>query len=169
MRAADPVSSAARAIEDARPRRAFRILLAAARAGRPEVFLNLGFAYDVGQGVRRCKRKALHWYHRAFANGEASAAYNMATVYRDRGDVLRAVRWSRHAVELGESGSNVLLGQLLLGRLGDPEGALEAFHRVGADACQADVENAAVWAATVEGMLAGPEGRLRGQSTGEDE
>lgn len=137
-----------------RYRQAFRVLLRAARKGDHSVFLNLGFAYDAGQGVRRCRRKALHWYRRALDGGdEGAAANNIGTVYRDRGDVLRAMRWFRRAVATGDRASNLELGKLLLGKVGQPREALACFKAVGREESDSVIEAARTWAAVAEGML----------------
>jgi TPR repeat protein len=47
-------------VERRRFSEAFRVLLTAARSGDNSVFINLGYAYDVGRGIRQSKRKALH-------------------------------------------------------------------------------------------------------------
>jgi TPR repeat protein len=135
-------------------RQAFRVLLSAARRGDTTVFLNLGYVYDMGQGIRKSRRKALRWYRRALAAGETTAAHNIGTVYRDRHDVLRAIRWFQLAVDMGHSGSNLELGQLLLARLGQPAEALACFRAVGAKESDAEVEAAKTWAAVAEGVLA---------------
>ena len=137
-----------------RHREAFRLLLKAGRKGDDRVFLNLGFAYDLGHGIRKSKTKALYWYRRAFVRGEGVAAHNIATVYRDRGDVIRAVRWLRRAVALGQSGSNLELGQLLLSHFGQVDEALACFKAVGAQESAADIEAARTWTAVTEGLLA---------------
>jgi len=133
------------------------VLLHAARKGEAEVFLNLGYAYDVGHGIRRCRRRALHWYRRALESDEASAgsaANNIGTIYRDRDDVLRAAKWFRRAVAAGNSASNLALGMLLVGRLGRPTEALACFRAVGPDASEASIEAATTWAAFAENLLA---------------
>jgi hypothetical protein len=60
----DTVELACRLADQHRYREAFRLLLRSGRNGDSRVYLNLGFAYDVGQGIRRSKAKALHWYRR---------------------------------------------------------------------------------------------------------
>jgi TPR repeat protein len=154
----DTVELACRLADQHRYREAFRLLLRSGRNGDSRVYLNLGFAYDVGQGIRRSKAKALHWYRRALQAGDATAAHNIATVFRDRGDVVRSGRWLRRAVALGESGSNLELGQLLLSHLGQPEEALACFRAIGEDESEADREAAKAWVAVAEGLLAGREG-----------
>jgi TPR repeat protein len=152
-RSRDAIASSCRLLDHGRPREAFRLLLRAAQAGDTAVYLNLGYAYDVGQGTRQSKRKALYWYQRASAKGASSAAHNIATVYRDRGQVLRAIRWLERAVALGDSASNLDLGQLLLARLGQPGEALTCFRNVGVAASEADIEAATVWSAVAQGIL----------------
>jgi uncharacterized protein len=136
-------------------RAAFRVLLHAAKRSDHRAFVNLGYAYDVGRGVRRSKAKALRWYRRALEHNEAAAAANnIGTIYRDRGDALRARSWFRRAVALGSSGSNVALGKLLLGHFGSPLEALACFRSVAnSEACEADVEEAAALAAVTEKTL----------------
>ena len=161
MVVADPVARAEQLGERGQVAEAFRVLLRAAQRGDSSVYLNLGVAYDCGRGVRRSRCQAVRWYRKAVALGEAAGAHNIATVYRDRGDSLRTLRWLEQAIRLGDSGSNVLRGQLLLARLGQPVEALAAFRAVGPDACEADIEAAQVWAAVVEGMLSTSEQRGR--------
>jgi uncharacterized protein len=143
-----------RLADQRRYRQAFRVLLKAARRGDSTVFMNLGYAYDVGRGIRKSKREALLWCRRALAAGEGAAAHNIATVYRDRGDVMRAVRWLRRSVGLGNRGSNLELGQLLLGRLGQPAEAMACFRTVGPEESDAVTEAANAWTAVAEGILA---------------
>jgi tetratricopeptide (TPR) repeat protein len=142
----DPIERGARLEASGQLHAAFRLYLRAARSGNSDVFLNLGGAYDLGRGIRRCRSKALHWYRRAYADGQASGANNIATVYRDQGDTLRAIRWCERAVAMGDEGANILLGQLWLVAL--------CFRSVGPNECAADIEASRVWAAVAEGMLA---------------
>jgi TPR repeat protein len=150
----DSFHLAYRLAERGRYREAFRVLLKAGRRGDTLVFMNLAYAYDVGQGIRQSKRRALHWYRRALASGETSAAHNIATVYRDRHQTARTVRWFRRAIALGDSGSNVDLGQLFLGGMGQPAEALACFRSVGTGESEAAIEAARIWTAVAEGMLA---------------
>jgi TPR repeat protein len=131
----------------------------AGRRGDPNVFVNLGYAYDVGQGIRKSRRRALRWYRLAVSRGEAAAALNIGTVYRDRGDVIRSLKWFSRAVRMGHPGANLEVGQLLLARMGQPEQALRCFRAVSSDASDAEVEAARAWAARVEDMIATRESR----------
>ncbi len=161
----DPIVSAERLEQQGKLRAAFNVLLRAARRGDHSVWLNLGYAYDVGQGVKRSSAKALRWYRLAAGDGNAAGAHNVATVDSVRGDVAGALRWLERAVQLGDSGSNLLMGQLLLSRMGQPHTALACFRAVGNEECEAVVEASRAWAAMAENIIAQVEprgGRTRG-------
>ncbi len=143
-----------RLADQRRYRLAFRVLLSAAQQGDRSVFMNLAYAYDVGQGIRQSKRKALHWYRQALRAGQSAAAHNIATVHRDRGDTIRAARWFARAVALGHRGSNLELGQLILGGLGQPADAVACFRAVGSEESDVVSEAARTWTAVAEGVLA---------------
>jgi TPR repeat protein len=89
---------------------AFRLLRRAVEIGDERAAGPLGYAYDVGQGVRRNKALALSWYHRAVNHGDGGAASNISTVYRDRGDLRLSHRWALRAVEMGDGDAAVTAG-----------------------------------------------------------
>jgi TPR repeat protein len=62
----------------------------------------LGYAYDIGLGTRRNKRQAVRWYTVDYRNGHSGGAANLATVYRDLGDLRRAFAWWMRAAALGD-------------------------------------------------------------------
>jgi len=95
---------------DGKPRSAFRLILAAAKLGDPYGQQNLGYFYDVGIGVKPNRAAAMHWYMRAYRQGDCCSANNIGTIYRDEGDSTRALEWFERAVDLGDSGSGVLVG-----------------------------------------------------------
>ena len=90
-----------RVLVRANPEVAARVFLEAASAGTRSAFHSLGYCVDVGVGVRRNSRLALRWYRRAWRHGGETAAANIATVYRDRGLLSRAVAWWKKAMEAG--------------------------------------------------------------------
>ena len=94
--------------------RAFSSFLAGARAGDSSSQLNLGYFYDRGLGVVASQEKALHWYLRAWKQGNASAAANIATIHRDRGSMRRAIRWFGLALRHGNTDSALDLGEVYL-------------------------------------------------------
>jgi hypothetical protein len=86
---------------------AFRLFLAAANAGDRAAQTNIGNFYDMGIGRRCNKVSALYWYRRAYRRGDASAANNIATIWRDKHEPQRALAWFRRAVRLGDDSSNL--------------------------------------------------------------
>jgi TPR repeat protein len=95
-------------------RAAFSLFLKGAKAGDRSCQLNVGHCYDVGSGTRPSRSKALHWYRRAYRSGDASAANNIGTIWRDRKDTPRALSWFRRAVVLGDFDANLEIAKIHL-------------------------------------------------------
>lgn len=111
---------------------AVRLLRRAVESGDENAAGSLGYAYDVGQGIGRNKALALEWYRRAVRHGDCGAATNIATVYRDRGDLRGAHRWALRAMELGDGDAAVTAGYNYLYGIGvrrDLGMARRLFHR----------------------------------------
>jgi TPR repeat protein len=82
-------------------RRAFELFLRAAQMGDKSSQLDLGYFFDQGLSVKKNMKQALRWYHRAYSQGDACGANNIATVYRDMGQVKRMLWWYRRAAAMG--------------------------------------------------------------------
>jgi uncharacterized protein len=93
---------------------AFRRFLAAAKAGDRAAQTNIGYFYDMGIGTRCNKMSALYWYSRAYRRGDASAANNIGTIWRDKHKPQRALAWFRRAVRLGNDSSNLNIAKHFL-------------------------------------------------------
>jgi TPR repeat protein len=83
-------------------RQAFALFLQAARLGDVSSQLDLGYFFDQGLSVKKDKKKALEWYRRAYRQGDAGAANNIATIYRDLGDTRKMLWWFRRAAAMGD-------------------------------------------------------------------
>ena len=92
------------------PGYAFRLFKHAAEQGQVNAFASLGLAYDNGLGTQRNKKKAAYWYMRALRNGESIGAANLATVYRDAGNLRRAFSWWMRAAAMSDGDSMVDAG-----------------------------------------------------------
>ena len=92
------------------PAYSVRLFRRAAQAGDLTATGSLGYAYDVGLGVRGNKSLAIKWYRRAARLGSSTAVSNLATVYRDRGELKRAHQWWRRAAEMGDGDAAVSAG-----------------------------------------------------------
>ena len=86
---------------------AFRLYLAAAKAGDTSCQINVGNFYDDGLGVRRNRSAAMYWYKRAYRRGQACAAHNIGVMWRNEGKYRRALYWFKKAVRLGEDEDNL--------------------------------------------------------------
>jgi len=95
-------------------RGAFRLFLAGAKAGDTGCQLNLGNYYDDGKGIRRNRAKALYWYKKAYRRGDASAAYNIAILWRNEHEPTRALPWFKRAVKMGDAEANLEIAKYLL-------------------------------------------------------
>jgi hypothetical protein len=84
------------------PGYAFRLLKTASEGGHKVAAASLGYAYDVGLGTNRNKRQAVRWYTVDYRNGHSGGAANLATVYRDFGDLRGAFGWWMRAAAMGD-------------------------------------------------------------------
>ena len=97
-------------------RAAFRLFLKAAKSGDRAAKLNVGYFYDQGLGVGRDLTAALYWYKRPYRSGDASAANNIGTIWRDKGNAKQALAWFQRAVRLGDHATNLEIAKHFLGR-----------------------------------------------------
>jgi TPR repeat protein len=117
-------------LDDGHAREAFRLFLSAAKAGHLGAQVVVGYLYDAGKGVRRSRDLALCWYRKAARRGDASAANNIATVYRDDGRLRLAMRWFDKAVSLGNADSLLEMARLYAGPLNDKARARRLIVRL---------------------------------------
>jgi TPR repeat protein len=117
-------------MEQGRIEDAFRLFFAAAKAGDSRAQLNVGYLYDTGQGVVRSRALALQWYRKAVRGGEAAAANNIGTIYRDEGRLRLAVRWFEKAAAMGDGDAVLEVAKLYAGPLEEPTKARKLLSRV---------------------------------------
>ena len=76
-----------------------------ANAGDADAQHNLGYAYDIGQGVPQDYAQAAAWYRKAAEQGLAAAQSNLGAMYaKSQGvpqDYAQAVAWYCKAAEQG--------------------------------------------------------------------
>lgn len=102
-----------------RLRPAFRLFLAAAKAGITPAFGTVAQFYDFGDGVRANENEALLWYRRAYRNGDCSVANNIGCILRDRKRLKEALLWFRRAVKRGDGDANLNIAKLYLQHKGN--------------------------------------------------
>jgi uncharacterized protein len=113
-----------------RMRPAFRLFLAAAKAGIVPAFRTVGQFYDRGDGVKANQEAALYWYRRAYRHGSESAANNIGCIWRDRGKLSRAMWWLKQAVKLGDDDANLNIAKVYLRRRRNLAKAEEYLNKV---------------------------------------
>jgi TPR repeat protein len=109
---------------------AFRLFLAAAKAGDTGCQLNVGNYYCGGKGIRRNLSRGLYWYKRAYRHGDASAASNIGMTWRNEGNPKRALAWFRQAVKMGDDEANLEIAKYYLANENDPRKAIPYLERV---------------------------------------
>lgn len=93
---------------------AFRLFLAAAKAGCNPARSTVGCFYDQGIGVKADEDAALHWYRLAYRSGSMLATNNIGVIWRDRGKIRRALLWFERAVRLGDGDANLQIAKIYL-------------------------------------------------------
>jgi TPR repeat protein len=58
----------------------------------------------------------MYWYMRASSRGHASAAHNIGTIYRDKGDFTNARRWFLSAIKKGNFSSAIEIAKIYMTR-----------------------------------------------------
>ena len=108
-------------------------MLAAAKMGESGAQMNVGYMYDNGVGTKHNKQAALYWYKRAYRRGEACAAHNIGTVWRDAGNFQRALYWFERTIQMnrGDDGeANLEIAKLHLRKVQDVRKAIFFLRRV---------------------------------------
>jgi uncharacterized protein len=71
---------------------------------------NLGVILSSAKASREDRREALMWLKKAARAGDACAVSNTAIMYRESGDLRRAVYWFMKHAALGDDGARIQLG-----------------------------------------------------------
>lgn len=105
---------------------------------------------------------AIEWAKKAVTQGDASAAFNLGTIYRDLEKPKKAFRWYQRAGAMGDNDAFLTIGLCHLFGLGTKQNldaALAAFERIiarhKAACCQRSQENAQYWTAVAH-LIHGP-------------
>ena len=111
-------------------RAAFRLFLAAAKAGNPSAFGIVAQFYDFGDGVKFNEQTALYWYLRAYRHGDTAVANNIGCILRDQNRLKAALQWFYRAVTHGDADANLEIGRIYLHRKRDPKTATRYLNAV---------------------------------------
>lgn len=115
---------------------AFRLFLAAAKAGGVPAYSILASFYDQGTGVKANRRAALHWYIRAYREhdswykrGDSTSANNIGCIWRDKRKPRTAIMWFKRAVRLGDGDANLNIARIYLRSNRDRQKAARYLQR----------------------------------------
>jgi TPR repeat protein len=95
-------------------RPAFRLFLAAAKAGLEAAFSTVGNFYHGGIGVKANPDAAIYWYGLAYRAGSRSVANNIGCILRDRKKFGEAIEWFRRAVKQNDGDANLNIAKIYL-------------------------------------------------------
>jgi uncharacterized protein len=95
-------------------RPAFRLFLAAAKAGLEAAFSTVGNFYHGGIGVKANPDAAIYWYRLAYRAGSRSVANNIGCILRDRKKFGEAIEWFRRAVKQNDGDANLNIAKIYL-------------------------------------------------------
>jgi hypothetical protein len=99
---------------------AYPLLVKGAKAGDDSSQVMLGnYLSDGRKGVPKNPDRAVYWYKRAFAQGSALGAYNLAMHYRNLGDVDEASQWFERAAGSGDYSAHLDLAKIWLHERGN--------------------------------------------------
>ncbi len=101
----------------------------AAAAGDVDGQINAGYCFETGTGTWRSNSAAQRWYRAAIRQRSGAAAFNLATMHRERKNVRGAVYWFRRAIALGDDTAGLELARLYLDRLRQRSLGLASLRR----------------------------------------
>ena len=97
-------------------KKAFDLYLESAEQGYARAQCNLGYMYDIGQGVSQDYAKAIEWYTKAAEQDDMLAQWNLGNMYYNgRGvtqDYAKAAEWYTKAAEQGNVRAQCKLGYM---------------------------------------------------------
>jgi TPR repeat protein len=136
----------------ASPEAAIKWYQASASQGNRHAQNSLGVILSSGGEISKDIPSAIYWSKLAIAQGDSTAAFNLANIYRDRGKPKLAFRWYRKSLAMGDNDANLQIGLCHLFGFGTRQDfacARSSLERVIAcdpsTCCQRSIENARYW------------------------
>lgn len=134
------------------PLRALHWYTLSAEQGDDSAQLALGCLLSTGNGIKRNIKAAIYWTKQAISQGNASAAHNLGTIYRDLKKPRLAFHWYNRATEMGDNDSLFQVGLCYLFGIGtkqNHEAAYKCFQEIIKDKssslCERTEEEAFYW------------------------
>jgi len=115
-----------------------------------------------GKGITPDYPAAIHWAKQAIAQGDASAAYNLGTIYRDQQKYMLAMLNYQQAAEMGDLDAQLQLGLCHMFGIGTKQNldsAMDCFSALAEGApclsIQRSREDAQYWMAVIQLLIMG--------------
>ncbi|HEY3856111.1 MAG TPA: tetratricopeptide repeat protein [Verrucomicrobiae bacterium] len=141
----------------ANPLKAYRWYKLSAEQGNASAQVALSNLLSTGDGISRNYESAINWAKKAIAQGHASAAFNLGTIYRDQNKPKMPLWWYKQAASMGDNDALLQIGLCYLFGLGTKADAGEAYSCLAkiiagksSASCQRTKENALYWMAIIE-------------------
>ena len=86
----------------------------AAEKGDAKAQCELGWCYQLGEGVKKDKAETIKWFRKSAEQGYARAQYSLGMIYCEYGqgeDTVEAVKWFRKSAEQGDKYALVMLAK----------------------------------------------------------
>jgi TPR repeat protein len=147
-----------RLLAAANPEAAIKWYQASASQGNRQAQNSLGVILSSGGEVSNDLPSAIYWSKLAIAQGDSTAAFNLATIYRDMGKPKLAFRWYQRSGAMGDNDAHLQIGLCHLFGFGtrqDFASALSSFERDPTTCCQRSTENARYWLSVLQ-LIRGP-------------
>lgn len=136
--------------------KAHRWYKVSAEQGNQGAQCSLSNLLSTGEGIDRDYEAAIYWAKKAIAQGNASAAFNLGTIYRDQNKPAMALRCYKRAALMGDDDSLLQIGLCYLFGYGTKQDLRKAYgylNKVTAgdpnSSCQRTKENALYWMAVL--------------------
>jgi TPR repeat protein len=118
---------------------------------------SLGVIFSSGGEIPEDFASAIYWSKLAIAQDDSTAAFNLATIYRDMGKPRLAFRWYQKSAAMGDKDASLQIGLCYLFGFGtrqDFASAILSFERVitcdPSTCCQRSIDNARYWLAVLQ-------------------
>jgi uncharacterized protein len=111
-----------------------------ARMGGYLCLSRLGHLFDSGRGAPVDKARAMSCWREAWRRGDATAAHNIAILYRERGDRRGSFRWFQRAAELGGADAQIELAKCYLNGVGVRRSVSSAIQCLTAALAMPDIQ-----------------------------
>lgn len=151
-----------RLLAAANPEVAIQWYQASASQGNRQAQNSLGVILSSGGEVPKDLPRAIYWSKLAIAQGDSTAAFNLATIYRDMGKPKLAFRCYQKSGAMGDNDAHLQIGLCHFFGFGtrqDFASARSSFERVigcaPSTCCQRSIENARYWLSVLQ-LIRGP-------------